>query len=117
MERAAWLEIESPDLCAVRSAVFGSISEYAEPFEGKTKVFISYKECKAFRLEPNPELYEGVRFAWVIVKQNVSFTITALRLVAQIKPMNYSASFRSSDESLTRSWYTGAYAARLNTMR
>lgn len=116
VEHAAWLEVSSPDLCPVLSKVQASISEYNEPFVGKTHTLVSYGNCTEFRLEPNKELYEGVRFAWIFVGEGASFSMTDIRLVAQVKPMNYSASFQSSDAALTKSWYTGAYAARLNTM-
>ena len=46
----------------------------------------------------------------------VPWHITAIRIVAQSKPANYTGSFNSSDPVLTQSWYSGAYGSRLNMM-
>jgi hypothetical protein len=228
-EHAAWLEFESPDLGAQAGSVRASISEYNEPWPGKTQIVKAYADG-VYRLETNSELYEGVRFAWLFFdpvssppncvahgaeaaavtvscpagsgaieaigfaefgtatgdcesgfakggcgvdlagnltkacvgktsctasciqgtctvegvplalggdpcpgtpkKLTVSarcdrapppgpvppWRITALRLVAQSKPANYSGAFGSSDPVLQQSWYTGAYGSRLNMM-
>ena len=98
-----------------------SISEYNEPYDGKTKPVVAYAGG-VFRLEPNPELYEGVRFVWIFVDPNPAstkgtfepFTLTDLRLVSRVKPVNYAGQFASSDPVLTSAWYTGAYGSRLN---
>ena len=37
-------------------------------------------------------------------------------LLPQVKPVNYTGSFSSSDDVLERAWYTGAYGSRLNMM-
>ncbi len=64
VERAAWLEFFSPDLAAVLAAggcvVKASISEYSEPWLGKTLPVTAY-DGGLFRLQTNDELYEGVR--------------------------------------------------------
>lgn len=44
-------------------------------------------------------------------------TISAVRLVCQTKPANYEGSFRCSDPTLTRIWYTGAYTVKLNLLK
>jgi alpha-L-rhamnosidase len=66
----------------------------------------------------NPELYEGVRFGWIHVRSfSKAWHITAVRLVCQIKPVNYNGSFSCSDSTLTRIWYTGAYTVKLNLLK
>lgn len=122
-EHAAWFEFTSPDLDAL-SEVSASISEYNQPWPGKTLQPNAYAGGN-YRLETNPELYEGVRYAWISVDSSKSdrsgaatapWHITGLRLVAQSKPTNYTGSFRSADPTLTAVWYSGAYGSRLNMM-
>jgi hypothetical protein len=64
----------------------------------------------------NWEIYEGVRFGFLNISglSTGSFTITALRVVAQTLPVPYTGSFNCSDTLLTRSWYTGVYCPKLN---
>jgi len=124
VERAAWFEFFSPNLAAVlaagRAVVKASVSEYDEPWTGKTMAVTAY-DGGLFRLETNtPELYEGVRFAWIMYEGPVGaaaapWTISRARAVAQIKPLNYTGHFASSDPLLTTVWRTGAYGSRLNT--
>jgi hypothetical protein len=40
--------------------------------------------------------------------------MTKLTLVSKIKPINYTGSFEAFDKEPTKTWYTGAYAVRLN---
>ena len=61
-EHAAWFEFTSPDMPT--GMVKASISEYNQPWPGKTMALKSYDGGK-YRLETNPQLYEGVRFAWI----------------------------------------------------
>ena len=63
-EHAAWFEFESADLGSQASAVRTSISEYNEPWPGKTQAPKSYGGGQ-YRLETNNQLYEGVRYAWI----------------------------------------------------
>ncbi len=74
--------------------------------------------CCSYRLELNTELYEGVRFGFLFVN---NFTrpwhISGLRLACQIKPTNYSGSFVSSDDTMNRVWWTGAYTVKLNLLQ
>jgi hypothetical protein len=114
---AGWLEFESEDLV---DSITMSISEYNEPaivnagsFEPvKTKSPV--KHGNAYRLELNPELYEGVRFGWINVHSHSrTWHIRNLKLVCQVKPVNYQGSFSASDPELTRIWYTGAYTVKL----
>jgi len=117
VESAAWLEFDSPDL---NGEVEMSISEYQEvprlPAPVKTKKPKKYG-C-TYRLELNPELYEGVRFGWIHIHSlEKPWHITAVRLVCQAKPVNYLGSFSCSDYLLTQIWYVGAYTVRLNLLK
>jgi hypothetical protein len=117
VESAAWLEFDSPDLAG---DVEMSISEYNEPPDpmapGKTAKPV--KCGNTYRLELNPQLYEGVRFGWIHVRNFAKpWHITSIRLVCQTKPVNYQGSFSCSDPLLTKIWYTGAYTVRLNLLK
>ena len=121
VERAGWFEFFSPDLGSVLASgqvvVKASISEYDEPWTGKTQPVKAY-DGGLFRLETNAELYEGVRFAWIFYEGSVEaappWTITKAHVVAQVKPVNYTSSFNSSDSTLTAVWHAGALGSRLN---
>jgi len=114
-EAAAWVEFDSPDLAG---SIEMSISEYNLPWQFPKKTAVPVRYGKTYRLELNPELYEGVRFAWIHVHRvEHPWHITAVRLVCQIKPTNYAGAFSSSDPVLTRIWYAGAYAVKLNLLR
>lgn len=110
VESAAWIEFDSPD-CPGDIEV--SISEYNEP--GIDKTGIAVRHGSTFRLELNPELYDGVRFAWIRVKTfSKPWHITAVRAVCQVKPTNYRGSFSCSDPELTKSWYMAAYGVKVS---
>lgn len=116
---AAWLEFDSPDL---QGTVEMSISEFNEPpvyaLNYPTKTSRPKKYGNTYRLELNPELYEGVRFGWIHVRSFAGpWHITGVRLVCQIKPANYNGSFSCSDTMLNRIWYTGAYTVKLNLLK
>jgi alpha-L-rhamnosidase len=118
VESAAWLEFDSPDLTG---AVELSISEYDEPAIENTGPKHPFKTSppkrygNTYRLELNSELYEGVRFGWIHVREfEKRWHITAVRVVCQVKPTNYNGRFSCSDEMLTRIWYTGAYVVKAN---
>ncbi|GAA4336284.1 hypothetical protein GCM10023149_44870 [Mucilaginibacter gynuensis] len=118
-ENAAWLEFDSPDLSG---KVEMSISEFNEPpvdaSSYPVKTLSPKKYGNTYRLELNPELYEGVRFGWIHVRSfPKNWHITGVRLVCQIKPTNYNGSFSCSDTMLTRIWYTGAYTVKLNLLK
>jgi len=120
VERAAWFEFESTDIDPTQiPQLYASISEYNEPWPGKTLRVRSYANG-VFRLETNPQLYEGVRFAWIIVQPAPPvfkpFHVTSVKVVSQIRPSEYTGSFQSDDSILTESWYSGAYGVRLNMM-
>jgi alpha-L-rhamnosidase len=118
---AAWLEFDSKDMDGL---VEMSISEYNEPAilntgaQNRIKTKTPVKYGNTYRLELNDELYEGVRYGWIHVR---SFTkewhIDNVRLVCQIKPVNYKGSFSCSDSLLTKIWYTGAYGVKLNLLK
>ncbi len=117
VESAAWLEFDSPD-CS--GAVQMSVSEFNKPplpaAPGTTKAPV--KHGNTFRLELNPELYEGVRFGWIHVRRfSKPWHITAVRAVCQIKPTNYQGGFSCSDPMLTRIWYTASYTVKLNLLK
>lgn len=118
VESAGWLELDSPDLAG---AVELSIGEYNEPAilnagaQHPAKTLAPVRHGQTWRLELNRELYEGVRFGWIHVRSfERPWRITAARLVCQARPANYEGAFACSDPLLTRIWYTGAYAVRLN---
>lgn len=121
IEFAAWLEIESPDLPACESVRL-SVSEYNMPQyvnkgpQSPRKTGYPKKiGCNIYRLELNPELYEGVRFGFLHVENYKNdFHITSVRLICQIKPSNYDGSFYCDNEMLNRIWYTAAYCVRTN---
>lgn len=116
---AGWVEFDSPDLIG---KVEMSISEYNQtpnyPSNYPTKTLTPKKHGNTYRLELNPDLYEGVRFAWIHVRSfSKSWRITNMRLVCQTRPVNYNGSFSCSDTTLTRIWYTGAYTVKLNLLK
>lgn len=119
-EYAAWPEFDCDELSAT---IQMSISEYNEPAilnEGaqhpvKTATPVRYGTT--YRLELNTQLYEGVRFSWIHVR-NVKkpFRIKQPRLICQVMPVNYQGAFETNDQELNRLWYTGAYTVRLNLL-
>ncbi len=120
-ENAAWLEFDSQDFSG---EVTMSISEYNEPAivnvgaQNRFKTKRPVKYGNTYRLELNDELYEGVRFGWIHVNTfEKEWHIDNVRLVCQIKPVNYQGSFSCSDTLLTRIWYTGAYGVKLNLLK
>ena len=119
VERAAWMELISvTDLFSRHIRVQASLSEFNLAYPGKPKPLTKYGN-HTYRLETNKELYEGVRFTWLYFEflddnSPDGITISDISLVAKVKPVNYTGSFESSDPTLTRAWYTGAYGVRLN---
>ncbi len=104
----AWVEFDSPD-CP--GGVELGISESNEP--GIRKIGVPVKHGNTYRLELNPELYDGMRFAWIHVKSvEKPWHITGIRAVCQVKPTNYEGSFSCSDPLLTKSWYMSAYGVK-----
>ncbi len=118
---AGWLEFESDDLT---DSITMSISEYNEPAivmsgaVNRIKTQPPIKHGQTYRLELNPEFYEGVRFGWInVVSHRQTWHMKNFRLVCQTKPVNYQGSFSCSDPELTRIWYTGAYTVKLNLLK
>jgi alpha-L-rhamnosidase len=118
---AGWLEFDSPDL---NGTVEMSISEFDQPAAYApgsgypSKTMVPVKHGNTYRLQLNKELYEGVRYGWIHVRSfSSAWHITAVRLVCQVKPVNYRGSFACSDAMLTRIWYTGAYTVKLNLLK
>lgn len=104
----SWVEFESSDCPGNVEMV---ISEYNEPAVGKSGVPVRYGNT--YRLELNSELYDGMRFAWINVKEtDKPWHITGIRAVCQVKPTNYQGSFSCSDPLLTKSWYVSAYSVK-----
>jgi len=108
VECAAWIEFDSVD-CP--GDVEMSISEYNEPGVEKTKKPV--KHDNTYRLELNPEFYDGLRFAWIHVKSATKpWHITAARAVCQVKPANYRGSFACDDPLLNKIWFMSAYSVK-----
>jgi hypothetical protein len=131
VERAGWFEFDSADLLpADAGGIVMGLSEYETVDwlngfkQGGARVYGA--NCGAggaanvctYRLETNPvgpELYEGIRYGFLTLRSAPSapFTISALRVVGQAKPMNYVGAFASAgDPLLERVWYTAAYTVR-----
>lgn len=119
---AGWLEFECDDQETI--PIECSISEFNEPAvfnwgaEHPVKTAVPKRYGQTYRLELNKQLYEGVRFAWIHLKDVTKvFKIKNVRLVCQTKPVNYEGSFNCNDEQLNRIWYTAAYTVRLNLLK
>jgi len=120
-ENAGWLEFDSKDLSG---EITMSISEYNEPAilnqgaQNRFKTLAPIKYGDTYRLELNDLLFEGVRFGWIHVNTfEKEWHIDQVRLVCQVKPVNYLGSFSCSDSLLTKIWYTGAYGVKLNFLK
>ncbi|MDR1758211.1 MAG: hypothetical protein LBR51_04545 [Bacteroidales bacterium] len=119
---AAWFEFDSRDLPA-EVEIETSISEYNEPAivnagaQHPEKTARPVKYGNTYRLELNDMLYEGVRFAWIHIKNlKQPAILSRVHLVCQVKPTHYEGSFSCNDSMLTRIWYTGAYTVKLNLL-
>ena len=114
VELPAWLEFDSPDLSG---DVTCAVSEYNEVYSArgnKTRTPRKVGE-KTYRLVLNKELYEGLRFAFINVRKfDKPFTITAIRAVTQVMPVNYTGAFSSDNPTLDRIWYVAAWDVRAN---
>ena len=115
VESPGWIEFDSPDLSPLDLPLLTlGLSEWAEPLTNKWRVPVPY--TTTYRLETNKLLYEGVRYGFFNFSGTPSkpFHITSFRCVSQTKIVNYTGSFDSADELLTRVWYMGAYTLRTN---
>lgn len=127
VEQAGWMEVSVATNQQSNITLMGSLSEFNVPYPGKTRRMTYYPSAHAarkndiYRLETNPELYEGIRFTWLDVPATTDDSLLPLEfsvtLVTKIKPLTYVGSYRSHPASLTRTWYTATYSVRLNTER
>ena len=124
-ENAAWFEIDSND-CNDNGLTM-SISEYNKPGNTlnphypKTLKPIKYKEnnITTYRLETNSELFDGIRYGFIHVSSqtNKPWHIIGLRIVSQIKPINYIGLFESKEYPiLNKIWYSAAYCVKMNML-
>ena len=116
-ENAGWFEIDSPD-CPGDLRL--SISEYNQPEYTNIgdKTTVPKRIGDTWRANFNPELYEGVRFAFIHVDAVVEpWRITGIRLICQVKPANYEGAFRSDNSLLTRIWHMGAYSVKICNLK
>jgi alpha-L-rhamnosidase len=114
-ESAAWMEFDSSDLTG---HVEMGVSEFTAP-ANENCIAAPERIGNTYRLKLNPQFYEGVRFGWIYIRSfsGKPWHISAVRLVCQIKPINYNGSFSCSDPMLTRIWYAGAYTVKLNLLQ
>ena len=121
-EGACWVEFESGDLAASDATVSLTISENNLPAPLETHAPVQHNAT--WRLEPNDQLYEGVRYAFLNVSypsynstnsaaQRKPFHITSFRRACQVVPTNYEGHFESSNAELDRIWWVGAYTVRV----
>jgi hypothetical protein len=118
VELPAWFEFDSPDLSGT---VTCSVSEYRDKasivfWKGKHKTAAPVR-CgeTTYRLKLNRELYEGVRYAFINVEKfERPFTITGLRAVVQVMPVNYTGRFDSDNPTLNKIWQAAAWTVRAN---
>ena len=120
-EGACWVEFESADLAASDATVSLTISENNLPAPLETHAPVQHNAT--WRLEPNSQLYEGVRYAFLNVsyptggaaaaQQRTPFHISSFRRACQVVPTNYVGHFESSDADLDRIWWVGAYTVRV----
>ena len=97
VERAAWFELISDDGLGSngRFQVKASISEYNEPYPDKTRSLTKYGN-RTYRLETNPQLYEGVRFSFlhfdffsICFLTIINFKFTALKISIRFRKKHY----------------------------
>lgn len=129
VESPAWVEVDvaAPLAPGDASLLRLGLSEWAEPLQNKWRAPVAYPAAAGgggvtLRLETNvPELYEGVRFGHVNMSAPPSapLRITAVRAVAQAKPVNYLGAFAvaGDDDLLTSIWYVAVYSVRANLER
>lgn len=110
-ELPAWIEIDSQDLTG---DIEMGISEYNVPeLINKTRTPVKYGNT--YRLELNSELYEGVRYGFIYVRNfQKPFKITSVRAVSQVKPTNYTGSFDCDNPLINKIWYVGAWDVKAN---
>eukprot|EP01083_Nonionella_stella_P046378 124179_1 len=125
-ENAAWFEMDSNDCNDNRLTM--SISEYnrpgntLDPNYPKTLQPVKYTNngVSTYRLETNEALYDGVRYGFIHISNDTStepWHIIGIRLVSQIKPINYLGLFESNEYPiLNYIWYAAAYCVKMNML-
>lgn len=110
-ELPAWIEIDSPDLTG---EVELGCSEHKD-FSMFRKMAKPAQYGTTYRMELNKEFYEGVRYGFIRVNSfDQPFTITSVRAVCQVKPVNYTSSFDCDNALINKIWYTGAWDVKAN---
>lgn len=118
VELAGWLEFECD---ALPEGLTVSISEYNAPAIVNLGAVHPVKTARPvrrggrWRLELNPQLYEGVRFAWLHAPEAYC-VIRNVRVVAQVWPVVYRGRWASDVEWWDRIWQVAAYTVRLNIL-
>jgi alpha-L-rhamnosidase len=124
---ACWVQFDSADFGAASSGggakLDMTLSENRLPGEVHNLQPKAYNSTTGasgttttYRLEPNNQLYEGVRYVFINVTSagsSAPWSISNVKRVCQVVPTNYDGSFHSSDDTLNRIWWTGAYTARV----
>ena len=120
-EHACWLEILVPGGVPAGGSLLGSVSEYNSPEQHPFFPLAQRgTEPGELRLETNAALYDGLRYAFLRYSCTNGTTcaplpLAGVRRTCQVLPLNYTGAF-SSDDDLTRIWYTGAFAVRVNAL-
>jgi hypothetical protein len=117
VESPAWLEVDTAAPLPPGDAALISLglSESTSPLPNKWRAPTPHG--LTLRLETNAQLYEGLRcgFFNMSAPPSAPFTITAVRAVAQAKPVNYTGAFSAPGAPLLeRLWYTAVYGVRAN---
>ena len=101
-----------------------ALSEFGAPLPEKAARPVRYG-ASSYRLETNDGLYEGVRYVFLTYAPSWHrgqeegeglplFRIVRPRVVAQVRPVAYSATYGETDAALAKIWYSAAYGVRLN---
>ena len=102
-----------------------ALSEFGAPLPEKAARPVRYG-ASSYRLETNDGLYEGVRYVFLTYAPSWHrgqeeggeglplFRIVRPRVVAQVRPVAYSATYGEADAALAKIWYSAAYGVRLN---
>lgn len=124
IEHAAWIEISLTSSLPSYITVQGVISEYNTPRPGNPITFTAIPKGNPneYRLVTNPQYYDGLRYGWITINFQTGcslsscppITLTGIRSVGQVLPLNYTGYFSSNDYMINRLWYQGAYAVRVN---
>ena len=116
-ESPGWLEMTSPD--CNDAGLTMSVGEYNQPWYyglNRVKTAAPKRYGNTWRLELNPQLYEGVRFGFInVTSASPEWHITGFKVVSQTKAVNYVGAFHSPQyPMLEKVWYTAAYTVKTN---